>query len=190
MLHLDYNKTAEAFVALGLKDFNSMYSQAAQTGLFDDFEKGLISVNYFINTVLNYLPKGTTPNQVVSAWNAMILDFPVANLELLLQLKQKHRIFLLSNTNEIHIQCFSRRLKEVTDQPLSNFFEKVYFSSDMQLRKPNVTIFERVCTENGLEIAKTLFIDDTLQHIEGARSAGLKTLHFQDGAPHLVQLFS
>src|SRR5690606_30681282 len=128
--NLDYSLTTQAFQDLGLTNFEEMYSQAAQTGLFDRFEKGLCSPSYFVNALLDYMPAGTTPNQVVAAWNAMILEFPMENIDLLRTLKEKYRIFLLSNTNEIHIQYFNRKLSQlVSEKDLTPFFEKVYFSS-------------------------------------------------------------
>lgn len=186
IINLDYSLTAQAFKDLGLTNFDEMYSQAAQTGLFDRFEKGLVSPSYFVNALLDYMPAGTTPNQIVAAWNAMILEFPMENIDLLRTLKKKYRIFLLSNTNEIHIQYFNRKLSQmVFENDLIPFFEKVYFSSEVNMRKPELEIFERVIKEQDLARTNTIFIDDTLQHIEGAQKAGIKTFHFQKGARNL-----
>lgn len=190
ILNLDYAKTTQAFEALGLADFPQMYSQAAQSGLFDDYEKGLCSTPYFLNALLDYLPAGTTANQVVAAWNAMILDFPPENLALLERLKAGHRLFLLSNTNDIHIQAVNRALQKVSaHKSLHPYFEKVYFSCEVNMRKPNAEIFELVCNENGLVPSDTLFIDDSEQHIIGARSLGLQT-HFLTKGTQLTTLFS
>lgn len=186
IINLDYSLTTQAFKDLGLTNFDEMYSQAAQTGLFDRFEKGLVSPSYFVNALLDYMPAGTTPNQIVAAWNAMILEFPMENIDLLRTLKKKYRIFLLSNTNEIHIQYFNRKLSQmVFENDLIPFFEKVYFSSEVNMRKPELEIFERVIKEQNLARTNTIFIDDTLQHIEGAQKAGIKTFHFQKGARNL-----
>ena len=182
VINLDYYKTTRAFEALGLKNFGEMYSQAAQTGLFDDFEKGKSSVPYFLNKLIDFLPTGTTANQVVEAWNAMILDFPKENLKLLEELKSSHRTFLLSNTNEIHIQKVHQHLQLVSPhKTLDPYFEKVYFSSDVKMRKPDVEIFEFVLKENNLNPATTLFIDDTEQHILGAQKVGIQTYHIRKG---------
>ncbi len=190
ILNIDYQLTENAFKSLGLTDFSSMYTQAAQSGLFDNYEKGLCSTPYFINSLLDFLPPNTSANKVVAAWNAMILDFPIANLDLLLELKTKHRIFLLSNTNDIHLQAVNRSLKSVTSENnLDSFFEKTYYSFEMGMRKPDAEIFNKVCNENQLDKSKTLFIDDTERHILGAQTVGLNT-HFLKPGTTIHQLFS
>lgn len=190
ILNIDYQLTENAFKSLGLTDFSNMYTQAAQSGLFDNYEKGLCSTPYFINSLLDFLPPNTSANKVVAAWNAMILDFPIANLDLLLVLKKKYRIFLLSNTNDIHLQAVNRSLKSVTSEKnLDSFFEKTYYSFEMGMRKPDAEIFNKVCNENQLDKSKTLFIDDTERHILGAQSVGLNT-HFLKPGISIIQLFS
>jgi HAD superfamily hydrolase (TIGR01509 family) len=177
ILNLDYNKTIEAFKALGLDDFETMYTQAKQSDLFDRFETGQISSQHFINSLLPYLPKNVTPNQVVHAWNAMILDFPIERLNFLSELNQKMPIYLLSNTNAIHLDAVNRALSKVTSQSLDSFFNKAYYSHEVNLRKPHAEIYDLVCKENGLNKSETLFIDDTIGHIEGAKSYGLNGFH-------------
>eukprot|EP01041_Mallomonas_annulata_P037369 gene37369-60648_t len=113
ILPIDYNKTADAFKDLGLTNFDELYSQANQSGLFDRFEIGEISAQHFINSILDYLPSQSNANKVVTAWNAMLLDFPQENLEFLAEVKSQKRTFLLSNTNEIHVQAFNRKLKSL-----------------------------------------------------------------------------
>lgn len=170
VLNLNYQATEKAFEGLGIENFSSLYSQAEQTGIFDEFETGKISVPYFINKLLDFLPSGTSANQVVNAWNAMILDFPIENLNFLKEIQKSKRIFLLSNTNEIHLQAVNRALDRACgEKNLNHFFESVYYSHELGLRKPDAVIFEHVLQKNKLNPHTTLFIDDTLKHIEGAR---------------------
>lgn len=190
ILNIDYQLTEKAFKSLGLQDFSKMYTQAAQTGLFDNYEKGNCSTPYFINALLDFLPPNTSANKVVAAWNAMILDFPIQNLKLLQKLKNKYRIFLLSNTNDIHLQAVNRALKKVSNENnLSGFFEKTYYSFEMGMRKPDAEIFNKVCYENSLDYQTTLFIDDTERHILGAKEVGLKT-HLLVPSTTIDHLFS
>lgn len=182
LINLDYQLTSKAFIDLGLTDFDATYSQLQQTDLFDRFETGAISSFHFINRLLDQLPQGTSGNKVVHAWNAMILDFPEERLLWLLKMKQRYRIFLLSNTNTLHMEAVRRSLERtIGHQRLEDYFEQVYLSCEMGLRKPNPEIFSRVCDEQGLNPATTVFIDDSPQHVEGAASIGLQALHLKPG---------
>jgi glucose-1-phosphatase len=190
LINLDYQLTSKAFIDLGLTDFDATYSQLQQTDLFDRFETGAISSFHFINRLLDQLPQGTSGNKVVHAWNAMILDFPADRLEWLLEIKKRYRIFLLSNTNTLHMEKVRRSLeKTVGHQRLEDYFETVYLSCEMGMRKPTPEIFTRVCREQGLDPATTVFIDDSPQHVEGAASDGLQAIHLKPGTT-VQSLFS
>ena len=189
IIHIDYSATIRAFEKLGHSDFHTMYSQAQQSGLFDELETGKISGQRFVNELLPYLKVGTSPNKVVAAWNEMIGSVPKERLDLLQKVREKHPVFLLSNTNELHMQAVHRSWNEASEKPMSDYFNHIYLSHEIGMRKPNADIFAFVCHENNLNPAETLFIDDTLQHIEGARACGLQTVHLTDFAL-LDQIFS
>lgn len=179
IVNIDYMKTQQHFEDLGLTSFGEVYSQAAQSGLFDLYEKGLMDSDTFRSRLRQLAPEfKVSDKDLDAAWNAMILDLPSARLEVLYSLKSKVRTFLLSNTNEIHIDCFHNQLKvEHGKDNLSDYFEKVYYSYEVQLRKPDKEIFQHVINKNSLAVKRTLFIDDTIRHIESARSLGLECLH-------------
>lgn len=189
IINIDYQATIAAYQALGISDFDALYSQAQQSDLFDAIETGKISQQHFINGLLQLLPKHISPNQVVHAWNAMILDIPAQRIAFLKELRQSCPIYLLSNTNEIHIDKAIREWNRKSDLPIHSVFNKVYLSHEMKMRKPNLEIFEAVCKENGLNPSKVLFIDDSIQHIEGARAYGLQTHHLAPGE-EIQTLFS
>jgi putative hydrolase of the HAD superfamily len=181
IIDLNYDLTRSAFEELGLADFQSTYSQFSQSSLFDDYETGKISSQRFINTLLPHLPNGCTANEVVHAWNAMIMSVPQAKIALLDKLRtDKNRIYLLSNTNEIHMQKVRREWGKVTERSMESFFDRMFLSYEIGLRKPDVEIFEYVCGKIGSDPGKVLFIDDSPQHIEGAKKAGLCALHLTD----------
>lgn len=181
IINIDYQATIDAFKNLGIDNFDRLYSQAQQSDLFDAIETGKISSQHFINGLLRILPSQITPNQVVHAWNAMILDIPKHRIEFLKELRTQTPIYLLSNTNEIHISKALREWQRVESASIETVFNKVYLSHEIGLRKPDVEVFQKVCQEQGLTPSKTLFIDDSIQHIEGAQKAGLQTYHLKPG---------
>lgn len=174
IINLDTPKTIAAFDALSNVAFESIYTQAQQTSLFDEFDKGQVTEEHFFSTIKGLLKTSATIEQMEDAWNAMLLDFPKHRLELLLNLKSRYRIFLLSNTNETHIREFEKILyKEHVHHNLDFFFHKAYYSCRIGMRKPDAEIFRHVLQENNLDPSETIFIDDTQKHVDGAKSCGI-----------------
>jgi len=108
LIDIDYQATEDSFVQLGVQDFQQQYTQFQQNQLFDLFETGQISAQHFINKLLPITRKGSSPNEVVHAWNRMIGEFPLEKIALLERLSKQQRIALLSNTNELHMAQVTR----------------------------------------------------------------------------------
>jgi putative hydrolase of the HAD superfamily len=182
LIDIDYQATENAFVQLGTVDFQEAYTQFQQNQLFDSFETGQISAQHFINKLLDKTRKGTSPNEVVHAWNAMILSFPEKKVQLLLDLAKTQRIALLSNTNELHIVQVLKEWSKVSQVPFASLFTHVFLSHEIQQRKPHPETFQWVCSQLKVQPEKVLFIDDSPQHVEGANEAGLQTFYYQNDA--------
>lgn len=178
IINLNYQLTYKAFEDLGVKEFTSLYNQFTLNTLFDDLETGKVEPVVFLDEMQKHTTPGTTHQQIMDAWNAMLLDFPLRRLQILQQLRHHYGLYLLSNTNEIHMNAFNKILQDSRGIPsLAAFFDKAYYSHEIGLRKPHPESFQFVLEENGLDPAETLFIDDTLPNIEGAKAVGLQTIH-------------
>ena len=187
ILNIDYQNTIDAFKKIGVPNASSFYSKSSQLNIFNQLETGHISKQNFILEIQKIVPKASA-SQIINAWNAILQDLPNERLEILKNIKDKFSIFLLSNTNSIHIEKIIDKLGEKKYEEFYNLFEKVYYSHEVKLRKPNSDIFKLVIKENCLSIKNTLFIDDSIQHIESAKKIGLKTYHL-DGNKTLESIF-
>ena len=183
-INLDKEATPFALKKLGLKEWNRNLD-----ALNLDFEKGKISEMEFIIGLQNYIPNASI-HQIREAWNAILLDFPLYRLEFLQMLSQKYRLFLLSNTDSIHIERFQHRAGISFYRDFYQCFEKVYFSYELGMRKPDADIFEFVIKEHNLLLKNTLFVDDNLQNIESAEKLGLQVWHLQKGEEDVIDLFA
>ncbi len=182
LINLNYQATEQAFANIGLPNFNEIYTQLKQDTLFDDLETGKIDQEQFLKAMRAAAGVPLTNEQVLTAWNAMLLDFPLRRLQILQQLRLHYDLFLLSNTNEIHEEAFNKILYQAHGIPnIGVFFDKVYLSHRVGMRKPNADIFLRVLEDNGLRPEQTLFIDDTPQHIAGAQALGIQTIYLEKG---------
>lgn len=182
VINLDIPRTISEFEKLGIAGFGNVFSQLAQTPLFDDFDRGLISEDEFFNSIKTQFNLKQPIAELERAWNAMLLDFPRHRLGQLTAYKQRYNTFLLSNTNTAHIRVFEKDLSDTHSVAnLEPFFHKVYYSCAIGLRKPDPEIFEFVLRGNGLKPEETVFIDDTLMHVEAARTLGIHALHLPKG---------
>ena len=174
IIDLDYRRTAYAFIDLGMAGFDEVYSKARQTAFFDDFEKGFLDAAAFRGDLRRHLPQDVSDEEIDRAWNAMLLGVPENRIEWLRELGKHYRLFLLSNTNQIHITAFTEMLsRNLQGFKIEELFEKTYYSCHLGMRKPDPGIFQHVLRENDLDPSQTLFVDDSIQHIEGALKTGI-----------------
>jgi len=177
ILNIDFQLSAKAFKKLGIYDFESLYSRATQNMLFVNMEKGLISPNTFRNTLRKLSNLPLKDEEIDNAWNALILDFPPTRLKLIKNISENYRIFLLSNTNEIHYDFYQADLRDNHNiDGLESIFEKTYFSHKLAMRKPDVDIYEFALKDAGIIAEETIFIDDSEQNIEAANNLSIKTI--------------
>ena len=83
---------------------SDLYNQFGQNQLFDQYEKGEVSSKFFLEQLKPLTKNNTSESDIVTAWNAMIGDFPTEKLDFIAELSQHNPCFLLSNTNEIHLK--------------------------------------------------------------------------------------
>jgi putative hydrolase of the HAD superfamily len=182
ILNIDYQRPIHAFEKLGIRHADKIYSQAEQTALFDALETGKIGEAEFIAGLKGLSGIAVSETQLIEAWNSILLDFPLRRLQILQQLQLHFNTFLCSNTNEIHEKAFNQILQQTCGYPsLAVFFDKVYLSHRVGLRKPDPAIFQKILDDNQLKPEETLFIDDSFQHIQSADKLGIRTIHLTDG---------
>lgn len=190
IFEIDFNKTQNALLQLGITESKAFFDHKNHHQLFSDFETAAITPAQFRDGIRHAAQNnGLTDEEIDAAWNSLLIGVPPGIHDVLLRVKEKYRTFLLSNNNVTHYKYIVDYLKREYDMNDNNeLFEKAYYSQDMLLRKPNVEIFEKVIRENDLNPAETLFIDDSPQHIEGAKLAGLNTLLMTKHPKHLEQV--
>ncbi len=184
-INLDKTATARQMQKFG---FTEIIPELEE--LFKNYEKGLISSEAFLGNVGERFPSASKTD-LIHAWNAILLDFPDFRLKFLEELaaQQEYRLFLLSNTNEIHINHEQKKLGEKFDR-FKNAFEGFYLSYEINMRKPDLEIFEFVLETNDLIPEQTLFIDDTKENTDAAAHLGITTWNLLVGVEDVTELKS
>jgi putative hydrolase of the HAD superfamily len=182
-INLDKQATIDGLQRLGLSSCNEDLDQ-----LNISFEKGQISRDNFLLGIQKHIPNATI-DEILAAWNAVLLDFPLRRLEFLQLLSQKYRLFLLSNTDAIHIDHFEQREGASFYGDFYQCFEKVYFSYEMGMRKPDAEIYNALIRLHELSPKRTLFVDDKKDNTDAAKTLGLQVWNLQVGQEDVVELF-
>ncbi len=177
LLHINPSLTLEAFRELGMPFLPKEEGRGFQHPVFIDMEQGHISNDDFRKGINDLLPKPVSNNQIDLAWNAMLLSFDTERIEYLKELRQNYRIFLFSNTNEIHAHCFQNIFFGQYQHSLPELFEQVYYSHDLGLRKPKPEAFAKVLRLAKINAEETLFIDDLEENCKASESIGMRSLH-------------
>jgi putative hydrolase of the HAD superfamily len=182
-INLNKNAVAAGFKKLGLKKWHEDLNQ-----LNLQFEKGEINRHDFLNGIKIYIPDASI-TQIEKVWNSILADFPLYRLEFLQKLSKKYRLFLLSNTDAIHIANFEQSIGTSFYSDFYDCFEKVYFSFEIGMRKPDSEIYEFVLNDQKLVAKNTLFIDDKKENTDAALSVGMQVWHLQVGKEDVLDLY-
>jgi len=182
-LNLDKNATFVVLEKLGVNEITDEMMLIAY-----QYEKGEITTDNFVNYFNDTFD--ISKEDLVFAWNAILLDFPNHRLQFLKQLaaSKKYRLFLLSNTNELHISWVQNQWGKELYTEFKNCFEQFYLSHEIHFRKPNSDIFEFVLQENKLNATETFFIDDTKENTDTAKKLGIQTWNLVPGKEDIVDL--
>jgi len=159
--------------------------------ILKNFEMGFMESDEFVNS-LQQIFNSASKEQIIYAWNSMILDFPEERLDFIekMKLENKYRLFLLSNTNDLHIEKVVENMGMERFQRFKNCFEKFYLSQEMKMRKPNSNIYEFVLKENGLKADETFFIDDTMENTVSASKLGIHCWNLKVGQENVLDILS
>jgi len=182
-INLEKDKTLEEFRKLGLNGPTQDLLEANEK-----FEKGQIKEDEFLASFKKSIPNIDVAD-IRNAWNAVIGEFPLYRLEFLQLLSKKYRLFLLTNTDEIHINEFEENVGASFFSDFYQCFEKVYYSFEMGMRKPDSQIFSYILNKHDLSPKRTLFIDDKKENTDAAAALGINVWNLQVGQEDVVELF-
>ena len=175
IVDLDLPKCIQNFKDLGLENIEQYLSNFGQKDFFMQFEKGQIGIPAFRNEIRKLAGIELTDAQIDEAWCSFLTQIPVEKLHLLLELKKKYRLLMLSNTNPLHIQTAVAAEFRKTGKTMQDFFDKCYLSYEMGMVKPDVEIFEALLADAQVKAEECLFLDDGKKNIDTAAALGIQT---------------
>lgn len=175
IINIDFELTYRAFDQLLGSQSTKVMAQWAEQKFHQKIETEPYTALEMAD-VLNGFGAQLTAEQVKYAWNALLLDIPPKRIELLEKLSKQYPLFLLSNTNLVHIDhIFSNLEKQYGTNPLTPLFNKMYLSYEIGHIKPNIGIYQYVIDDLNVDPAKCIFFDDLQENLDGAAQLGFQT---------------
>jgi glucose-1-phosphatase len=157
--------------------FDAVWTELNRQQVFHLYETGGLSTSEFVDAIrFAAQPTQISEEQVVNAWNSIFIGMPRDRFDLLLRLRQRYQVFLLSNINDLHanwIDDYMVREHGIHDFQLL-YFDGVYYSHLIRLRKPDADAFEYVLADTEIKAEDTLFIDDLTANVAAARQLGIE----------------
>jgi putative hydrolase of the HAD superfamily len=191
IINLNQQLTYDAFKNLFPSKYEEILIELESNNYLEKFEISEISKKEFISFFQKF-DASISESDIKKAWNSMLLDIPKDRIAFIENLAKNFNVYLLSNTNEIHYQFIDGYVAEkFNGLSFKSLFKHTFLSHEIKLRKPNPAIFSHVMSHSNLFPHETLFIDDTLEHINSAKQLGIQTHHLnlQDNQS-LIQLFN
>ncbi|MFC2187837.1 HAD family hydrolase [Fulvivirgaceae bacterium LMO-SS25] len=153
------------------------WQQGLDYPLFKDYEMGLLSNSFFLDELRSIMNNyQISDQQLIELWNTMLIDISMEKLNLFERLRENYKLVLLSNTNYLHMKGFNSILKEKTQRDdFAHWFDEIYFSFQMGVRKPSLEIYQMVLEREQSNANELYFLDDNAENIRAANSLGIQT---------------
>ena len=165
-----------AFKAIGMGELVDPNPQSEGMKLMSKLGVGMITTEEFCEAARKLTGTDVTNEEIINAANKMLVVIPDEKKERLLQLKKAgYRLFLLSNTIDIHWGYCVEHLFPYQNYGVEDYFEHCFLSQRMHLAKPNARIYEEVIRQANIHPDETLFIDDLKENCEAAEKLGIHT---------------
>lgn len=178
VIDIDFDLTFNAFAQLANKSIEETKQIMADLNIWDQYERGALTDQEFVHTIRKALTLPQTDKEIIVAWNALLLELPKRRIDLVKEINKKYDTYVLSNTSNLHIDGVNKILEQSTGyKDLKDVFGKIYYSYEINRRKPDLDIYEFVLNDAGLKAEETLFLDDNLDNILAAQQVGIQTIH-------------
>lgn len=177
IININISCTFKAFSDLTLKTEAQVRKLFAESEIFKKYETGYFDDEEFRDAIRQTLNYPLLDDEIDSAWNALLLDIPQERIDYLENLKYKYPIYLLSNTNSLHIQKCIKLFKSQYNIPnFRTLFEHAFLSYEMKLWKPDYQIYEEVINHIGCKPEEILFLDDNQDNVDAASDMGIRCI--------------
>jgi putative hydrolase of the HAD superfamily len=180
ILDLNVSATLEQFLNLGFPKELLSYPENYYTDIFYKYETGKSSTVEFRNSIRKLSGVNFSDDAFDKAWCAMLSRVPEKRTRLIKKLSRDYKLYILSNTSELHIESFNKMFREAAGYKLSDVFTHGFYSHETGLHKPDHAAFQHVLESANILAGETLFLDDNIHNVKAAKELGFNVIHITE----------
>lgn len=175
--------------SFGVSNADELHMKLLVAGTYHKLETGSITPAEFRETIRGIADHQLSDKEIDDAWNAMLLDIPKERVKFMTRLKSRYELYLMSNTNAIHWECYNAYFRDTYDYPgINHFFSGTWYSYLMGVRKPDPEVFRIILEEGRFDPAEVAFVDDLKENVDAAAALGILPVHLPPGR-EIMDLF-
>lgn len=175
IIDLERARCVKRFIEIGVADAETLIDPYEQKGIFLELENGSITFPQFCEKIEAHAGKKIPAEAIRHAWMGFIVDIPAYKLDYILSLREKYKVYLLSNTNPVIMGWARTNQFTQAGRPITDYFDHIYASYEIGITKPNPAIFEFMIRDAGINPRESLFIDDGRMNVEVGKELGFET---------------
>ena len=180
ILDINIQATLKRFYELGFPPELLQYPESMQTDVFFKYQTGKLDTEQFRDEIRNATGVKMSDEVFDEAWNAMLVGIPKERTDLLKVLSKRYKLYMLSNTSEMHVKVFEKMYLDAAGESMHNVFDKIYYSHEIGLHKPDREAWEYVVKDAAIIPEETLFLDDTIYNIKASKELGFQAIHIHE----------
>lgn len=173
LLHLRYEKAIAAILPTCPPDRieanRSFFTLFERDDRVNDYESGRMTASDFYDYFCGKTGCTMAFDEFVQLWRS-IFERNSPMIQFARRLKQTYNLYLWSNAGDLHIPYVFEAFPEL------NFFDGNAVSCYIGAMKPDVEYYERAIKKLSIRPEESLFIDDRIENIEGARAYGIPSI--------------
>jgi putative hydrolase of the HAD superfamily len=177
MIDIDFERMFDAWAPLSALSPEQLRQRFCVDTAYQRHERGELSSSAYFAHVRRLLELSADDLQISAGWNAIFAGVVQDVLQLVQQAGTVRPCFCFTNTNPVHRGAWSRAYPDVVAA-----FDQIFVSSDLGMRKPDVTAYRTVAGRIGVPPSAILFFDDLAENVAGARAAGMRAVQVRSPA--------
>ena len=172
VIDIDFERALRSWEQHSRLSLDEIRRRFAMDGPYEQHERGEIDAAEYFEHLRGVLELEGSDEDVARGWNAIYVGEISQTLDDICAAKRKLPCFAFTNSNPTHQSTWIAAYPRA-----ATAFDRIFVSSELGSRKPEREAFEAIAEAIGIASSATLFFDDSLENVVGARRAGLQAVH-------------